>query len=82
MIYKLRAECSTDVVQFIKNAHSQLTNFKMQKDKDFPDVEFEFETELALDEIILKLKKIKDAHVMRQTVKPIDEFNGKRNYNL
>ena len=82
MIYKLRAECSNDVVQFIQNAHSQMTNFKMQKDKELPDVEFEFETELALDEIILTLKEIEDSHVMYQTVKPIDEYTGERDYDL
>ena len=59
-----------------------MTNFKMQKDKELPDVEFEFETELALDEIIMTLQDIDDSHVMYQTVKPIDEYTGERDYDL
>lgn len=82
MIYKLRAECSNDVALFIQNAHSQMTNFKMQKDKELPDVDFEFETELELDIIVLTLKNIEDSHVMYQTLKPINEYTGERNYDL
>lgn len=59
-----------------------MTNFKMQKDEELPDVEFEFETELALDEIIMTLKDIDDSHVMYQTVQPIEKYNGERDYDL
>jgi hypothetical protein len=76
--YKLRAECSHDVSQFILNAHSQMTAFKMQKYKELPDVEFEFETELALDKIITILEGINDSHVMCETVKPLGEYTGER----
>jgi hypothetical protein len=82
MKYKLRAECSNDVAQFIMNAHSQMTKFKMQKDKELPDIEFEFETELALDEIIMTLQDIDDSHVMYQTVQPIEKYTGERDYDL
>jgi hypothetical protein len=82
MKYKLRAECSKDVVGFLNNVHSQLSSFSLIKDKELPDVEFEFETDLALDEIILILKDLDDAHVMYQTVKLIDEYTGERNYEL
>lgn len=82
MKYKLRAECSNDVAQFIMKAHSQMTNFKMQKDEELPDVEFDFETELAIDEIIMTLQDIDDSHVMYQTVQPIDKYTGERDYNL
>ncbi len=78
--YKLRAECSQDVAEFIQNVHSQLKSFKMIKDDELPDVYFEFETELALDEIILTLKDIEDSHVMFQTVQPIEKYTGERNY--
>ena len=82
MKYKLRAECSNDVVLFIQNTHSQMLNFSMVKYPELPDVDFEFETELALEEIILILKDIEDSHVMYQTVKPIEEYTGDRDYNL
>lgn len=82
MKYKLRAECSNDVARFIMNAHSLMTNFKMQKDDELPDVEFEFETELALDEIIMTLQDIDDSHVMYQTIQPIEKYTGERDYDL
>ena len=82
MKYKLRAECSQDVVYFLNNVHTQLSSFSLIKDKELPDVEFEFETDLTLDEIILTLQDFDDAHVMYQTVKPIEEYTGERNYEL
>ena len=82
MIYKLRAECSNDVMKFIEKAHGHMENFKMERDKQFPDVDFEFESKLNLDEIILILRDIDDGHVMVQTVKPIKEYTGERNYEL
>ena len=80
--YKFRAECSHDVVEFIIKIRTQLINFKMDSVPGFPDVEFEFETELRLDKIITVLKSIGDSHVMYQTVKPLAEYTGERNYSL
>jgi hypothetical protein len=82
MNYKLRAESLNDVVQFIQNEYSHMKNFNMKRDELFPDVDFEFETDLTLDEIIFKLKNINDSHVMYQTIKPINEYTGSRNYEL
>lgn len=81
MLYKLRAECSHDIALFIQKAHTEFTEFKMVKKTGFPDVEFEFMTALELDEIELILEEIQDSHVMCQTVKPLDEYDGERNYN-
>jgi hypothetical protein len=80
MTYKLRAECSKDVAVFIEYAHALFTSFKMQKLDGFPDVEFEFETSLSLDDLILCLKTIVDSHVMYQTVNLLQDYTGKRNY--
>jgi len=82
MIYKLRAECLSDVVEFIRKEQNHLINFNTQKDGIFPDYDLEFETELDLDQIILKLREIEDSHVMYQTVKPIAEYTGQRDYDL
>jgi hypothetical protein len=82
MNYKLRAESLNDVVQFIQNEYSHMKNFNMKRDELFPDVDFEFETDLTLDEIIFKLKNINDSHIMYQTIKPINEYTGTRNYEL
>lgn len=83
MKYKLRAECSQDILNFLEKSGNQMMSFKMtREDLTFPDAEFEFETKLTLDEIILILKGIIDSHVMYQTVKPISEYTGERNYDL
>ncbi len=82
MTYKLRAECSHDVAEFIQKSHGQMKNFKMERDKLFPDVVFKFESDLPLNKIILTLRDIEDSHVMYQTVKPIKQYTGKRNYDL
>jgi len=82
MNYKLRAESTTDVVNFIKTAHELLINFKLESAPLTPDVYFEFETDLSLDEIILILKEIEDSHVMYQTLNTLESFTGLRNYDL
>lgn len=70
MRYKLRAECKSDVVLFIQSVFTQLDNFQMTSiENSIPDVEFEFETDLASDEIIFTLQAIPDSHVMIETLK-------------
>ncbi len=81
--YKLRAEVSRDVIEFLGIAHTDLTDFRMTRVNLFiPDVEFEFETHLSLTEVIQQLKRLIDGHVMYQTVKPINEYTGERNYSM
>ena len=46
-----------------------------------PDVEFEFETNLTLDEVIEILKNVPDGHVMYQSVQPIADYTGERDDN-
>lgn len=69
MRYKLRAECKSDVVLFIQSVFTQLTNFQMTPIKDVPDVHFEFETDLAADEIKFCLEAIPDSHVMIESLR-------------
>ena len=80
--YKLRAECSDDVMNFLNNIHSQLLSFKFLRWKNYPDCELIFTTELELDEIQMTLLDIDDAHVMAQTVQLYKNYTGKRNYEL
>lgn len=83
MNYKLRAECSKDVLNFLNKTHNEISSLKMIRDGGgFPDVEFEFETKLSLNKIFSILHGIEDTHVMRQTIKPIEEYTGERNYDL
>lgn len=84
-VYKLRAECLPDVVQFIENTNKRgtmITNYKIEKDKLVSDVYFEFELKLTIPEIIDILQNQKDSHVMYQTVNPIDKYTGERDYDL
>lgn len=78
----MRAEVIDDVLLFVSNAPRRLTGFKVHQQSGFHDVEFEFETESTLDEIIKTLSEIDDAHVMYQTVQPIEHYTGERNYDL
>ncbi|MFM7854715.1 MAG: hypothetical protein ACKO96_23010, partial [Flammeovirgaceae bacterium] len=66
---KLRAKCKIDVVLFIQSVFTQLTNFQMTPIKDVPDVHFEFETDLAADEIKFTLEEIPDSHVMIESLR-------------
>lgn len=81
MLYKLRAECLQDIVKFINKIDYQLLSFNMKKDSEYPDVEFEFETNLTIEEIILALREIQDLHVMYQTVKRLPDYTGERDYS-
>lgn len=82
MKYKLRSEGLLDVLKLIEMAGLQMTSFKMERDKDLPDCEFEFDLDLELSEVIMILKTIPDSHVMYQTVNPIGQYTRVRNYNL
>ena len=68
MRYKLRAECRSDVVLFIQSVFTQLRNFQMTEIEGIPDVHFEFETDLASDELKFTLEDIPDSHVMIETL--------------
>jgi hypothetical protein len=80
--YKLRAECFTDVAHLVQSEYFQISAFNMVRKDSLPDVEFEFTTVLTIDELITAMKPIRDAQVMYQTVKPVSEYTGERNYNL
>jgi hypothetical protein len=86
MKYKFRAECSLDALTFKDNTIGLTDNFEItQQDIDglpIPDVDVEFESDLSLDEIIDEMRDIIDGHVMLQTVKPIGEYTGERDYDL
>jgi len=78
--YKLRAEGAPDIAEFISIASPYLISYKMEH-VGVPDVEFEFETNLTLDEVIEILKNVPDGHVMYQSVQPIADYTGERDDN-
>jgi len=75
--FKLRAECFHDVLLLLEKMSKNLYGFKIEQDF-YPDVDFEFFTNLTSDEIIAILMRQPDSHVMMETLKPYDEYTGKR----
>lgn len=86
MFYKFRAECLQDAISFKDKTIGLTDNFKIiNQDVDsisIPDVDVEFESELSLDEIIIKMREVFDSHVMIQTLNLIERYTGERNYYL
>ena len=75
--FKLRAECFQDVLILIDKLNKNLYGFRIERDF-LPDVEFEFITNLTLDEILAILDNQVDSHVMMETLRPFDEYTGER----
>jgi hypothetical protein len=82
MQYKFRAECQYDVDVFKYGNEHEISNLKIENDKDFPDVYVTFDSDLPLEEIIYLMREVEDGHVMYQTLRPIQEYTGERNYDL
>ena len=73
--YKLRAECSSDIVEFISKSHSNISSLKMKRWNGFPDVEIVFRTNLESAEIIDILNEIEDSHIMIRSLIKIKYYN-------
>lgn len=82
MKYQFRAECRHDAERFYEENSEAIANLTITPWEGFPDVDVTFESHLELNEIIELMKDIDDGHVMYQTVKPIDEYTGERDYDL
>lgn len=79
--YKFRAECQEDAQNFQNISKGLAQNFDFQKGTVI-DIIVTFDSNLNLSEIIGLLRNIEDGHVMVQTVRPIHEYTGQRNYDL
>lgn len=82
MKYKFRAECSLDAEQFENENRESISNSEIVPVAGFSDVDVTFDSQLELSEIIDLMKNIDDSQVMYQTIKPIDEYTGERDYDL
>lgn len=78
--FKFRAECIGDVLQFMDITPKPFWLWKMQQHYIFPDVDFEFTTEMTMTEVLQTLFEIPDSHVMMDTVMPIEKYTGERRY--
>lgn len=71
--YKLRAESLVDVFLFLENIRSQIKYFVVNSIPGHPHVEVTFDTNLPFDEIKRELESIYNAHVMVDTIQPIEK---------
>jgi hypothetical protein len=90
MRYKFRSECLWDIICFITvnkqeqdcSSKLQLIILSIQKDDILPDYECVFESKNTKLEIINKMLKLDDSHVMYQTLELEKKYTGERNYEL
>lgn len=84
MKYKFRAETISDALFFCNSCpEGTLSNFESKIDKDFPDVEVSFScAELDIDFLRRMAGRVDDGHVIVQTLQPLENYTGERNYEL
>lgn len=85
--YAFRAECTHDIIEFQKqllNTDYNVLNwdFSYKQSSIFPDVECEITINLEIDDLKKLMMLIPDGHILYQTLKPINEYDGVRNYDL
>lgn len=81
-IYRFRAECQPDVDDLRSLLGKGFDKITIINSPPFPDVEVELETKLSLEELRAVMRRVVDGHVMVQTVAPLDEYTGERDYDL
>jgi len=81
-VYCFRAECEYDFFELRKIINDKIKKIIMTIEYPYPDVEVEIDVDMSLEELRRKMGKIKDGHVMYQTVSIKDEYTGKRDYSL
>ena len=78
--FKFRAECLRDVEELLH----QINHSGMEINIKFfhvPDVEVTLLTDLTLDSIIQEAREIDDCHVIVDTIQPVQEYTGERDWS-
>ena len=78
--FKFRAECLRDVEELLR----QINHSEMEVNIKFfhvPDVEVTLLTSLTLDSIIQEAREIDDCHVIVETIQPIQDYTGERDWS-
>jgi hypothetical protein len=81
---KFRAECQTDVGDFLVVLVEQIPEGRYcrvsewESTGDFPDVAVTLDTNCSRDELLQIMQHVVDSHVMQETLLPSDEFTGER----
>lgn len=83
--YKMRAECTSDVLSFVGVLPAE--EFKLiefaKLDANLPDAEVTFKTlTFGLSQLKEVLRKLPDGHVMLETLTPEKEYTGDRTYEM
>lgn len=76
-LYKFRAECLTDVLQFMEQAKGKVRGYSIENDY-IPDVEVEIVSSHSKSELLQLFENIIDAHVMIDTFESIHKYTGER----
>lgn len=77
--YKCRAEIPSEAYRFAMINSNDIWAFKVERiEKDIPDVVVSFQSKLTIEELKLRMSKIEDTHVMYESLKLENEYDGKR----
>lgn len=85
--YKFRAETIVDIEKWLSalrtNGAMLVDSIHVQSiSRELPDVEVTFYSDDTLDDIRDVMRHVVDGHVMWQTVQPVAEYTGERDYEL
>lgn len=81
MLYKIKAECKTDMQRFAEKAKDTIQDFCID-DLQKPGVELVFQSYLPVDEVMFLIQQIKDSHVMFKTVKLVSIHHPKPHIHI
>lgn len=79
--FKMRAEGMSDIFCFINEVGKHpngILEYKIESQGGIPDAIIAFDSALSKDEIRLVLEKIRDGHVMYDTLEYAEEYTGER----
>lgn len=81
--YKFRAECTQDVINLALLLDGKdVESLTIKTMSIGSDVEAVIISNIPYMDIIEMMRQVSDGHVMAQTIKPIQEYTGERNYQM
>lgn len=79
-VYKFRADCQMDAALFLWKLRASVLSAEYLDGT--PDIEVSFSSEMSFHDLLSISRFVDDGHVITQTLKPISDYTGERNYNL
>lgn len=82
--YKFRAECISDVIRLMKRIinHDPIEFISIEKMECGTDVVCTLSCGLSLEGIRLAMERVRDSHVMIETLETAENYTGNRIFNL